>query len=270
MDFYPEAFVKSTTEKAVAHILEHLPEEPTAFHDLYLEQIDDSIKITVDDDGRPTNSVEQLLQAFTAIIEPDPEIGTPGGMRILASVKLPEEEHTIVVNGIREVKTASRRGNPVRFNVFDSGVTKDRYTALHGELEKKNMRLIGNGIFEATTKGVFGRGMNVPFPEFYMYDKNGQKLQGRRRLPDRTASKDLEDRRGTFKTMFFLQEELEALYPRVEREVRRTYFVVQPRSSENYDTTESEEIANKMADKSKTVPITQPATAEPAAATGTP
>jgi hypothetical protein len=273
MQPYSQSFVNNKVNKAIKHIKSIHPDLKGTFYDVYVEQTNTEIKVPTYPKGherqfQPTDEAVKdgtLLKAFVAAVASSEEFGTPASKRILASVKAPLEEHTNAVTG--RSKTYTKRGSPVRYNIFDRGITGESFNRIYGAIETGQLELVGGGVFEVLTTGDTGIAMNVPLDNFWMRDAKGNKMKGRRRLPDGSTS-EVEDRIGTFRPMFFLQAELDALPTRLAKEINRTDYVNKDEQSpKNIDTSESDEIQDKLSDQSQSATL-KPEEEEPAAKTG--
>ena len=273
---YSQSFVDKHVNLAMAQIAKVHPnlKESVTFYDVYVEQINTDIKIPTYPKGherqfQPTDEAIKdgtLLKTFVADVSASEEFGTPAGKRILASVKTPLSQHVSEVTS--RTKTYNKRGVPVRFNVFDRGITGESFDRFYKAIEAGELELSGKGIFEILTTGDSGIAMNVPLEPFWL-SVNGERIKGRRRLPDGTTS-EVEDRKGYFRPMFFLEVELDALPARLAREVNRTDYVSKDEPEpRNIDSSQSDEIRDKLNDDPSKSAEIKPETKQEEQKTGT-
>jgi len=223
------------------------------FHDVYIQVVQK--EGTVD-----LKEIDSRRKAFVAPVEANAEAGTPAGRRILAYVKTPMEQHTSVVG--KKSKLGSKQSNLVVFNVFDSGLTKGSFKNILGAIEKNEMALIGDGLFELTDWGEFGRCVYPAYPPFYIYI-DGKISIGKSKNAKGEWSTE-QKRTARSRPMFLLASEMTGPEVRLDREVRRMHFVddSQPIVVDDSETASAEAAeAGKAAVEAKLEPAAEAAQA---------
>ncbi len=266
MEAYPKLLIDTAIEKARARIEKLVPELDTTVYDVYVKTIDKTVKLPRDASGNFTDEVkeETLLQAFRGVVKPNEEYNTPGGFRLQCSIQTPVSEYT-TLNG--QKKQYSERSTTAAYNVFDSGIWKPSYERFLGAITNKELRFIGNGLYEITTQGEAGRALNVPLPEFYTVI-DGKRQEGYRKMPDGKRSANKTWRTATFRPMFFLQAELDAIESRLEKEIVSSWFVNVEGITSNVDNQDNDD-TNARTDDQSTEKTIEKTAEEPVKATGT-